>query len=546
MSGVPGYYKWAHGRNFRVPKDYCVCRNENGMPYKVKRVVRVIEAPSSGSLSTRDFTDRKGTIIGAFVEKCSCKKPFRVKHRKGKFRVRKFGGVFSRYREKNPEHELFGKVPAGTVLGTYEEFFVSSGSKILSKTLKTTGDTAGSLVFEKCWDQVNPGPPYNWVGPLYHIKSVVPTALAHPCSFETIDGGIRKVWKGKFMDDGWWFDDSITNYQHVGAPVLPTGYDSLAWDKLKPKVEKANVAQFIYELRDLPRMLETSADLFHRLYRGFDDPLPSGIGSLQAAMSPHSVADNFLNHSFGWAPFLGDLAKMFNVWQESFNLIAQLVQENNKWVHKKAILDETNTTRLIGRVYNPSIMNFGDDIQRMCKTKVVDGISCKGICDVWEIEESRVWATGEFKFYRPEFDMDHPDNNSYISAIQRLMTLYGVRITPTLIYKVTPWTWLIDWFTSFGKFINRVDDFIVDGIIAQNLCIMRRTERKVVKQSTIFGPNGDIVLKWERFRTIKARKIADSPYGFDQPWNTLTPRQLAILAAVGLTQSSSGFISRGA
>jgi len=40
--------------------------------------------------------------------------------------------------------------------------------------------------------------------------------------------------------------------------------------------------------------------------------------------------------------------------------------------------------------------------------------------------------------------------------------------------------------------------------------------------------------------------VADGPYGFNVPWNTITPRQWAILGAIGISRTSSGFISRGA
>jgi hypothetical protein len=261
-------------------------------------------------------------------------------------------------------------------------------------------------------------------------------------------------------------------------------------------------------------------------------------------MSPTVVADNFLNHAFGWVPFLSDIGKIVTTYQNQSSLISDLTRDNGTWKRRRVVLKAEENTRLLHREYYPGIMPWGFDIQGCCDTRTVDGIPCKGYFDLYETIKETVWATGWFTFYRPEFDMNLSDD--YIGAIQRLMTLYGVRITPTLLYKITPWTWLVDWFTEFGRYINRLDDFVVDGIVSRNLCVMRHTERAVVKQSNVFFQSGTRTFTWRRSQEIKARKVADSPYGFDLTWNNLSLRQAAILGAIGISRTNSGFISRGA
>jgi hypothetical protein len=368
-----------------------------------------------------------------------------------------------------------------------------------------------------------------------------------------------------FCDDGDWMSDSVSNYLSTSAPAI-VGFDTLAWDKLKPRVSKSSAAQFFYELRDLPGMLETSASGFSRFWdslrggrvsTGITIHAPAALQpgirrhsrdrgeSLRALMDPSDLADHFLNHNFGWVPFLGDLANMYNAYQRSHEFISELVRTNGSWERKRAVLQSDTTQRPIGRRYSLGVEPSGFFIQGMCDTRVVDGIPCKGYFDVTEVVETKVWANGLFKFYRPEYDMNLDYNDSYIGALQRLMTLYGVRISPTLLYKITPWSWTVDWFSGFGKYIERLDDFTVDGIVSKQLCIMAQTRRYVTKTCHVFFQSGDRTFNFRRYFESKVRKVADCPYGFDQTWNNLSLRQWAILGAIGISRTNTGFISRG-
>lgn len=160
----------------------------------------------------------------------------------------------------------------------------------------------------------------------------------------------------------------------------------------------------------------------------------------------------------------------------------------------------------------------------------------------------RVWAVGSFKYFRPEFDIALLNDDSFQmwASVQRLLTLYGANITPTLLYKITPWTWLIDWFTNLGDHIQRLDDFVQDGITSRYLYVMDTEEQWQTKTCVLNFFSGSVSVNFQRRLVTKQRRAADSPYGFNAPWNNLSLRQFAILGAIGISQSNGGFISRGA
>jgi hypothetical protein len=159
----------------------------------------------------------------------------------------------------------------------------------------------------------------------------------------------------------------------------------------------------------------------------------------------------------------------------------------------------------------------------------------------WEVREivvNKVTASGKFTFYRPEFDTGLSEYNSQWFAIQRQLTMYGLRINPSNIYRATPWTWLIDWFVNVGDHFDLLTDMLVDSIVANYLyLVQRKTVTRKFIQYLPFTQTGDLSLEWNFNINTLERVGANSPYGFSLTWDTLTPRQLAIIGALGITRS---------
>lgn len=446
---------------------------------------------------------------------------------------------YGRYRDRNPELLKLGELPPNAQLGTWRVY--SGGQVSQSSVLKTTGLLGGALSYERCWDQVNPGPPYLDFGPFAKVQTTITghgKSAAAKYKSSIFSPGNWWEYEGSFADDGFWGGDSLSNHLSASIPTI-AGYDTLAWDKTKPIIPQANGAQFIAELRDLPRMLETTANTAWNVWRSF------GGGYSGTVMAPGAIADNFLNHEFGWAPFLSDYVKFLRVMHDSAKFIERLARDNGRWVTRRAILKNDVVQERVARYYSPGVVPFGFQIQGLCTPITVDGISCTGYMDLTRVTKTRVWAVGSFRYYRPEFDDNDPSYTGIMNALRRQATLYGLRISPSVVYKVTPWSWAIDWGSRLGSHIERLDDYIVDGIVARKLFVMCTTETTLVKTSVVNFSTGARTFAFKRQLASKVRKVADSPYGFDRPWASLTPKQLAIAAAVGFTNLGSGFVSRG-
>jgi hypothetical protein len=356
--------------------------------------------------------------------------------------------------------------------------------------------------------------------------------------------GTYWTYDGSFVPDSSWGSSNPNDFLNTGlgsfSPLV--SYYTKAWDCLKPRVPKAGISQFTYELRDLPGMLKTTSEALHNSWKSL------GGGGSSLLMSPKSVADNFLNHNFGWVPFINDLQSLKNVWDHSNELIARAILDNHTWMKRFCVLEESETNKLLTRQFNSGTdpSDLQDQLSPLMAPMIVSGTTCTAFNDVREYTRKRVWAKGDFMFYRPEFDDHLSDFSSQWMAVQRLMTLYGARINPTVLWKITPWSWLVDWFTGVGKFIERLDDFVTDGIVSRALYIMCQTEKRHVKTCVLNFYSGQVSFEFVRYLKTKQRDVGDSPYGFSMPWSNLTPTQWAILASIGISRTSSGFISRGA
>jgi len=158
--------------------------------------------------------------------------------------------------------------------------------------------------------------------------------------------------------------------------------------------------------------------------------------------------------------------------------------------------------------------------------------------EVRDVSSTLVTSSGRFKWYKPEFDLNNPNYNSAWNTVGRNLTMYGLRVSPSNIWRATPWTWLIDWGFNVGRSIDRIQEQLLDGVVSQYLYVMHHQIRTLVLTCTIPFITGDVTCSFIRQIDVKQRREAGSPYGFDLSWDTFSPTRLAILAALGITRTS--------
>lgn len=462
--------------------------------------------------------------------------------------------ALDRYRER---HRGMGQpwlVPGVSKLGDFR-IFNSAGQMTSSQPVLLTGSNP-SGIFEKCWDQnhgkfatrkrdgsrlFRTGGPFTKLivkVPGMEVKGIGTYSTKGNPGFS---GNSRWEYVGGFTCPTLSHDGvALSDYQSGGSsvradnallPLITPTMENEAWN-IRPKLERGSLANALYELKDMPGMLKQASREFHRFYRGMthrrykSDP----------RRMPKRVSDDFLAIQFGWAPFVSDVVTMCDAVIFSEQYIADITAMNNTWVKRKRVSQDVQSTRRLKRFYTQSVLPNGFTVVDLCKDFVLDGQICRGYCDVHADESLRVWYEGSFKFYRPEFDMTSDDYSSVVQTVNRHITLYGLSVSPTHIWKALPWSWLVDWFSNIGDLIERADEQYNDGMVAKYLYVMHHLVRSIRSIHYLNFWSGALTLQFDRLVETKLRHNASSPYGFVLGGD-LSASQWSILAALGLSRN---------
>lgn len=132
-----------------------------------------------------------------------------------------------------------------------------------------------------------------------------------------------------------------------------------------------------------------------------------------------------------------------------------------------------------------------------------------------------------------------PGSESTIAAVRKVQQYrqqYGLKIDPNLLWELTPWSWLVDWFLPIGNFIQSVSSLILGNTALPWAYI---SEHSIVTDT--YERPGVVLVDGSGVGTMQVvydykRRIAASPFGFGLSWKDLSPKQLSILAAIGITR----------
>jgi hypothetical protein len=393
-------------------------------------------------------------------------------------------------------------------------------------------------------DEVHPGPPFKSGGPFFssefkceydpsgvqgagtYYNSEQPSWLFPPrrVNSRKYVGGFAPPASGTFGLD-WGFNSLSSNLSLTANPIPDlSGWGDKAWSKTRPKLEKASAFVFVAELRDMPRMLKTTAAAFHGSWvqlKGNDRPW---------FMTPKGSADQFLNLQFGWAPFLADI-KAFHKVVDNYATFLENISKLNGKSHRRGVsLEKSSVTNVIskGSGYPASFASISGG-QSDWFTAV----------PTWELKEeitTSVRAVGRWRYYSPAFDVQMADYVGRWSAIRRFMTMFGLRVSPSNVYKAIPWTWLIDWVSNLGDQVSLVSDQLMDETVAEYLYVMRNVVTRRTYTRVLPFRSGPVTLSWSQVKETKQRAPAASPYGFNLSWSQLDPKKLMILGALGISR----------
>ncbi|DAD50559.1 maturation protein [ssRNA phage Gerhypos.4_4] len=250
------------------------------------------------------------------------------------------------------------------------------------------------------------------------------------------------------------------------------------------------------------------------------------------------AGDEYLNVVFGWLPLVSDLHDAMYAAANSERLMKTYEENSGKSVRRRYEfpLEETSSTvdagnsdghiGIFGNWNVPFYLGFLDSSMSQPHLLITTKTS------------RRVWFSGAFTYFLP---VTYKSRRGIGRIAAEAAHLYGLELTPEVLWEVTPWTWAIDWFSNAGDVISNLSSWQTDGLVMTHGYLMEHVVREVTyaldRPSRWKLSNGGtahaepVTVYYESKRRIKA-----SPFGFDSDFSGLSLRQLAIAFALGITK----------
>jgi len=199
---------------------------------------------------------------------------------------------------------------------------------------------------------------------------------------------------------------------------------------------------------------------------GLAETLREGIPSLPGIQAwkrkteiLKGLGSEYLNYQFGWAPLASEVKEVSSAARHHRDIMKQYHRGEGSDTHRtfefplqrevKSLPSETYT--------NPSVpgVAFVSDptSQRQC----------------FLVRETKKWFEGCFTYALPSSSDNWRRALGFGSDADQL---FGIALSPEILWELTPWSWAVDWFSNAGEVVNNVTQFGLAGLVLRYGYIM--------------------------------------------------------------------------
>lgn len=261
-------------------------------------------------------------------------------------------------------------------------------------------------------------------------------------------------------------------------------------------------------------------DLSTSLGELVSDGLPSVVGAQslrERAKVARSAGGEYLNVQFGWLPLLSDLRSFAKTVKNSHQIMDQYRRDSDIKIRRAYDGPTYELTKFgeYGNMYTVPVNTYGPGF-------------------VEETIRRRQWFRGAFKYHIPVADDTIGKFQQWVSMSDHLL---GWKVTPETVWNIAPWSWAADWFTNTGDIMANISNLGRDGLVMQYGYSMAERSRRIRMAADFYARYGQHVhVTRDIIHEYKQRRPA-TPYGFGVNLSTLSPKQVAVIAALGLSRT---------
>lgn len=302
----------------------------------------------------------------------------------------------------------------------------------------------------------------------------------------------------RYIFDGY----AIGGYTTDGVYYPDTDWTDLtnnALAKSNPNKPVMDLPLFLFELKELPRAIRD-------------------LGRQVSGAARSDPGGTYLSYQFGWAPLFSDLRTLLN-----------LVSETEKRL--KSLREDSRHKRSKGKL-SPRSWQVSDKTYRWAY-----GGSGIYVRYLRTYEETNWFTTA---YYVDPSDLPSLNDGGY----ERMKWALGLNASASTVWNAIPWSWLIDYFSTIGSFLEAGRGNIPWK--AHNMCIMSQgTETLNITKKSHYGfVTSPSISGGEVKFTIKRRKVIAHPSPKIRWSPFLSDGQLTNLLALAASKNNA-FIRGG-
>ncbi len=231
-----------------------------------------------------------------------------------------------------------------------------------------------------------------------------------------------------------------------------------------------------------------------------------------------SAGSDYLNVEFGWKPLISDLQTLGSAIQKSDDIMEAYRAGSGK-ITRASYEGPTLTETYRGTATQLPVPG------RSPHVTFASG-------PITTVRSSRMWFSGAYRYYVPD-----PGSGPFAGLrelAQKARKVYGVIPSPETLWNIAPWSWAADWVGNTGDILHNFSAIGRDGLVLKYGYVMHETkwtQRRSIDASFGYGT----LTRTDEF--VRRIRIKASPYGFGITSDGLTPRQTAILVALGASRT---------
>lgn len=235
---------------------------------------------------------------------------------------------------------------------------------------------------------------------------------------------------------------SVTNYDTFRNAELSVAYSLIddhsmrMFKDISPQRRKYTLARNLIELRDVKRSVlslqKAALDL-----KDLAKNIPNGYKSVLHSFNTNwkDIPNEYLSYHFGWRQLYRDTMDLLVAPDRITKQINFLIRRNGKesTYRLRRVVNVPSTVGVPGFEYYITSKDIGSTTQTEVTRKA----------------EMRLVMNAIFEF---------PDVMLPSFRMKTFIRQLGVVPTPTDLYNLVPWTWLVDWFTGLGNYVDLIDN----------------------------------------------------------------------------------------